>query len=290
MEALQIVFDSVTNMGKAFLATLPKLLIALGVVCFTWLVVRLATRAMEKAMDKVKMRDSLQDLFKKLAGGLIWSIGLMLAGSVVFPELTPAKILTVLGLGSVAIGFAFKDVFENFLAGVLILLREPFRLGDFIEVDGYVGKVEEVTIRDTHVRQSDGQRVVLPNAMLFKNAVTVITDLPVRRTTITCGVGYGEDVAKARQVIMDAVQACDQVLDDRPVQIYAREFGSSSIDFEVTWWTQSPPGAIRKSRDQVVEKVKRALDAANIEIPFPYRTLTFAEGLELAKPREMVRN
>ncbi|MCA9790972.1 MAG: mechanosensitive ion channel, partial [Candidatus Eremiobacteraeota bacterium] len=216
MEALQIVFDSVTHMGETFLAALPKMVIALGVICLTWLVARIGTRALATAMEKVNMRDSLQDLFKKLSAGLIWAIGLMIAGSVVFPELTPSKILTVLGLGSVAIGFAFKDVFENFLAGVLILLREPFRLGDYIEVDGYVGKVEEVTIRDTHVRQSDGQRVVLPNAMLFKNAVTVITDLPVRRTTITCGVGYGEDVAKARQVIVEAVKACDEVLDERP--------------------------------------------------------------------------
>jgi len=190
--------------------------------------------------------------------------------------MTPAKMLTALGLGSVAIGFAFKDVFENFLAGILILFREPFRLGDYVECGSIEGQVEEITIRDTHIRQTDGQRVVMPNALLFKEPVTVRTDKDLRRTTITCGVAYGEEVDLAREVITRAVKHVDTVRNDvRDVQIFAKEFNSSSIDFEVTWWTGSRPIDIRVSRDQVVAAVKRALDDAGIEIPFPYRTLTF---------------
>ena len=97
--------------------------------------------------------------------------------TIIFPGITPAKILTVLGLGSIAIGFAFKDIFENFLAGILILFREPFQIQDFIECEGIEGFVEDITIRDTHIRRVDGQRIVIPNAMLFKNPVYVRTDL-----------------------------------------------------------------------------------------------------------------
>ncbi|WP_312746458.1 mechanosensitive ion channel family protein [Candidatus Nitrospira neomarina] len=205
---------------------------------------------------------------------------------IIFPSLTPGKILTGLGLGSIAIGFAFKDIFEIFLAGILILLREPFQLGDVIECEELEGFVEEITIRDTHIRQTDGQRVVLPNSMLFKNPVTVRTDRDLRRVTIICGIAYGEDVDRARQVIQEALDGLESVNRDKAVQIFAQGFGSSSIDFEVTWWTGSLPLDIRKSKDKVVAAVKRALDQAGIEIPFPYRTLTFKEPLQTLMTRQ----
>ncbi|MFC6584118.1 mechanosensitive ion channel family protein [Sulfitobacter aestuariivivens] len=186
-----------------------------------------------------------------------------------------------------AIGFAFKDVFENFLAGVLLLIREPFSIDDYIECEDIEGQVEEITIRDTHVRQTDGQLVVAPNAMFFKNPVTIRTAKDVRRTTIICGVAYGEDVDEARDVIAKAVRGVDTVRDDiRDVEIFAQEFADSSINFEVTWWTGSRPIDIRSSRDKVVSAVKRALDDAGIEIPFPYRTLTFKEPLTMNKGNE----
>lgn len=284
MQALDIVYQSVLDMGRTFLAALPNLLIAVMVLLLTWVATRVVNKILSRTMERIHLRVSLQDLFGKIATTLCWTLGLMVAIAVVFPEFTPSKILTVLGLGSVAIGFAFKDVFENFLAGVLILLREPFRLGDFIEVSDYLGKVENVTIRDTHIRQSDGQRIVLPNAILFKNPVKVVTDKDQRRTTITCGVGYGENIDKARSVIARAVSSAQTLAPNRPVQIFAKEFGASSVDFEVTWWTGSQPRDIRESRDEVVARVKSALDEAGIEIPFPYRTLTFAESLPIQKP------
>ena len=211
----------------------------------------------------------------------------MKAAVIVFPDFTPAKLLTVIGLGSIAIGFAFKDIFENFLAGILILFREPFQIKDFIECEGMEGFVEDINIRDTNIRRVDGQRIVIPNAMLFKNPVKVRTDLDRRRVTVMCGVAYGEDVDEARQVIYEAVDKLDSVDSDKKVQIFAQAFGASSIDFEVTWWTGSSPLEIRQSRDEVVASVKRALDDAGIEIPFPYRTLTFKEPLHTVSDKEI---
>ena len=123
--------------------------------------------------------------------------------------------------------------------------------------------------------------MLVPNAILFKNSTYVVTDRDERRTTIMCGVAYGEDVDEARDVIKQAVEDVEDVLSDKPVEIFAQSFGDSSIDFEVTWWTGSKPLDVRQSRDKVVAAVKRALDDAGIEIPFPYRTLTFSEPLPL---------
>ena len=149
---------------------------------------------------------------------------------------------------------------------------------------------ETITLRDTYVRKTDGQLVLMPNAMLFKNPVHVVTDRAQRRTTIICGVAYGEDVDKAREVIEQAVRSVRTVETERGVQIFAREFSSSSIDFEVTWWTGSRPLDIRQSRDLVVAAVKRALDEAGIEIPFPYRTLTFKEPLPIQRAERSPRD
>jgi small-conductance mechanosensitive channel len=125
--------------------------------------------------------------------------------------------------------------------------------------------------------------VIVPNSILFKNPVTIRTDKDLRRVTVICGVAYDVDLDTARSVISDAVKTCGTVeVNDKSVQIFATEFASSSINFEVTWWTGSTPLAVRASRDEVVAAVKRALDDAGIEIPFPYRTLTFKEPLPIS--------
>jgi small conductance mechanosensitive channel len=222
------------------------------------------------------------ELLKNIAAIAAWLSGLLIAATIAFPEMSPTDLLAALGIGSVAIGFAFKDVFENFLAGILILYREPMRLHDYIRCQDVEGQVEKITIRDTHVRQTDGQLVVLPNALLFKNPVVIRTDQERRRVSITAGVAYGEDVDHCRDVIERAVRGLDSVHGQEPVQVFAQAFGASSVDFEVAWWTGSRPVDVRRSRDEVVAAIKRALDGAGIEIPFPYRTLTFKEPLEVA--------
>ena len=290
MEPLKIIMDSLRNLGADFLAHLPQIVFGLVILLVTWIVAKILDKVFRKVFARLRLRASLSELFRRLIYITVWVAGLMVAAVTVFPTLTPARILTAIGLGSIAIGFAFKDIFENFLAGMLLLLREPFELGDFIESDGLEGFVREITIRDTHIRQVDGQRVVIPNAQLFKNPVTVRTDLDRRRVTIMCGVAYGEDVDQARDVIREAVEGLETVATDRDVQIFAQAFGASSIDFEVTWWTGSQPVEIRASRDKVVAAVKRALDEAGIEIPFPYRTLTFHEPLETVLRRYQEQN
>ena len=264
----------------------PRLGVALVIVLITWAIARALRSVVARVGRRARMRANLVNVLQMVAGTAVWFAGGLIALAVVFPSITPGRALTTLGLGSVAIGFAFKDTFENFLAGILILLREPFRIGDFIECEALEGRVEGITIRDTRIRQTDGQLVVMPNHALFQNPVTVRTDLELRRVTIIVGVAYGEDVDAARQVIHDAVVRLDSVRDDvHDVQVFAQAFGASSIDFEVAWWTGSRPVDIRASRDQVVAAVKRALDESGIEIPFPYRTLTFKQPLMLGARR-----
>ncbi|WP_316014354.1 mechanosensitive ion channel family protein [Roseobacter sp. HKCCA0434] len=283
----RLLMGEVQGYWTGFVEALPRIAAALLVILLTWGLVKIARFIVSRVTKRARMRRSLREVLMMITGIVIWLAGLLIACTIVFPSVTPGSALTTLGLGSVAIGFAFKDVFENFLAGLLILLREPFKIGDHIwtEESGIEGFIEEITIRDTHIRQTDGQLAVVPNAELFQNPVVVRTDNELRRTTIICGVAYDEDVDESRAVILEAVKTVDSVRDDvKDVQVFAQAFGASSIDFEVTWWTGSRPVDIRASRDQVVAAVKRALDEAGIEIPYPYRTLTFKENSPVPLP------
>jgi small-conductance mechanosensitive channel len=140
------------------------------------------------------------------------------------------------------------------------------------------GRVEQITMRDTFLRKRSGELVLLPNSFLFKNPLEILTDHELRRVSVTAGIAYGENVDAARAVIRRAVERLDSVA-ARPVQVFASGFGASSIDFTVRWWTKSSPVEEHRSRDEVVAAIKAALDEAGIEIPFPYRTLTFKGSL-----------
>lgn len=282
MEPLNILVTQLRDIARGAIEVMPQLLIALIIILLTYAFAKLARNIAQRILKKTKLRKSLINLLILFSSITIWIIGLMIAAIIAFPGLTPTKMLAGLGIGSVAIGFAFKDIFENFLAGIIILLRKEMRINDFIACEGYEGTVESILVRETHIRQPDGELVILPNSILFKNPLTIRTDLDQRRTTIICGVGYGENVDEARSVIKQAVTDCKTVISDsRPVQIFANEFADSSINFEVTWWTGSKPIDIRESRDEVVAAVKSALDKSGVEIPFPYRTLTFNQPISV---------
>ncbi len=282
MEPINILVSKLQEMAQAGIELTPQLLISVFIILMTYLFAKLAGNLTKRIFIKTKLRPSLVNLMVLFSSLGIWIFGLMVAAIIAFPSLTPAKMLAGLGIGSVAIGFAFKDIFENFLAGILILLRREMRINDFIACQGYEGTVEAILVRETHIRETDGELVILPNSMLFKNPLTIRTDIEQRRTTITCGVGYGENVDDARAVIKTAVTECETVISDsRPIEVFANEFADSAINFEVSWWTGSNPIDIRVSRDEVVAAIKSALDEAKIEIPFPYRTLTFKQPISI---------
>ena len=269
---------SINSMWEDFLGRSPLIIASFITILLTWVVSKLVGRFLHFALQKRKIRGGLKDLFYQLATITVWVVGLLLAAIIAFPGMTPTKALSFLGLGTVAIGFAFKDIFENFFAGILILWGYPFDRGDVIQCGDDTGVVQEITIRNTLIRSLSGELIVVPNAQLFKTSVEVFTNQKRRRAKLVCGVAYGEDVNQSRDIIMEAVKSCDTVDQQKKVEVCASEFADSSINFEVFWWAGSRPNEMRHSRDQVVEAIKRALDEAKIEIPFPYRTLTFGDN------------
>jgi small-conductance mechanosensitive channel len=284
MNSFNILVEQLAAMWVGFIAWLPQLFIALVVLLFVWVVACFAKRIAARLTGRSQLRPSLQQLIDTLVTVLVWIVGLMLVLTILLPGLTPAGLFAGLGIGAVAIGFAFQDIFENFLAGILIMIRKKMRIGDIIECEGIKGKVEHITLRETHVRDLSNEITIVPNSMLFKNPVKILTDEDIRRHEVVVGVSYDTDLEAAREVIRQAVEGTGVHDASKPLDIFAQEFNSSSIDFNVRWWAGSTPRAMHESRDAIVRAVKRALDDAGIEIPFPYMTHTFKEPLKVDRP------
>ncbi len=281
----------VENMASAFFKSLPNLTIALVILIVTLIAGRIIRAIVSTAMHRARVRDALVTLAQNLISIAAWIVGVAIAMTVIFPSVSPSDIIAGLGLTSVAIGFAFKDVFENFLAGVIILGREKLRIGDVIECEDVYGRVESILIRETHVRETDGELVIVPNSYLFKNPVNIETDRTLKRQELVVGVDYDTDMRKAKSVLQDALAGCESVEQSETMDVQCVSFGGSSIDFKLLWWSGSRPADQRATYDEVAFAVKDALDDAGITIPFPQSTLSFRkEAVPIPLQARMVKD
>jgi len=219
---------------------------------------------------------SLQLLLVQLSSVAVWVVGILIACTLVFPSLGLSDIIGLLGLSSVAVGFAFQDIFKNFLAGILLPLNEPFRVGDQVIINNFEGTVESITIRSTQIRTYQDEQIVIPNAIVFTNPVHVLTRYPSRRTDLALGLSYDTPLPKARQVLLGAVANIKGIMPSPVAEVDVLGFGESSIDFVVRYWTLPQKAQVRRVQSQVVLSLKQACDEAGFNIPFPIRTLYFS--------------
>ena len=225
-------------------------------------------------------RANLGEVLGSFVKWVVIVLGLLAAMVVIFPTFRPGDLIAGLGIGSVAIGFAFKDILQNWLAGLLLLIRRPFRVGDEIVVNGYEGRVEWIETRATMIRTYDGRRAIIPNANVFTNAVTVNTAFRLRRSEYDVGIGYGDKVAEAREAILTALEGVDGVEADPAPDVLAWELAGSSVNLKVRWWSNSRRADVVDVQARVIEAIKGALDRAGIDMPFPTQVVLFHDQTE----------
>ena len=286
MNYVRVLQAELQGMAKGTVELLPNIAIGIVVLFATAIVARIAVGLTGRITNRSHIRNDLKELVRTLTKLLVWIVGVLLAFTILIPGFTFGGMVAGLGIGALAIGFAFQDIFENFLAGVLIMLRDKMQIGDSVEAEGVDGTVEKITLRETHIRQFSGELTILPNSMIFKNAVKVVTDQHQRRFQVMVGVSYDSDLADAQSTIREAVATVDGVVSERGAEVYAREFGASSIDFLVRWWVDTSTHSLFAVHNDVVFAIKAALDEARIEIPYPYVTHTFAETIPMAADAE----
>jgi small-conductance mechanosensitive channel len=273
--------ESVQTMLNGFIERVPYIAVA-AVVFLLFCLLAKGVRAAARAFaQRIRRHYSLGLVLGRLSSGVIIFIGLLIALVIAVPGFTPGQLVSVLGISSVAIGFAFRDILQNFLAGILLLLAEPFRIGDQIVVDNFEGTVEDIQTRATFIKTYDGRRIVIPNGDLFTKAVTVNTAYEKRRLQYDIGIGYGDDITRARCIMLDTVRALPEVLDDPAPDALVMELSGSTVNIRLRWWVNPPNQAdILDARDTVLEHVKNALTAQGIDLPFPTQQILFHDQTE----------
>ncbi len=268
--------------GQSIIEALPSL--GVGVVVFVLFLLagKLLRRFIRQWWGGVgATHRNLALVLSRITIGLSAVLGMLVAAVIVFPGFTPTSLLTSLGIGSVAIGFAFRDVLQNYLAGILLLLSEPFRIGDQIVFKGFEGTVEDIQTRATFIRTYDGRRTVIPNSELFTNSVTVNTAFDKRRVEYDIGIGYGDDIETAKRIVLDVLRDAAAALDDPAPEVLTYELAASTVNLRARWWI-NPPGRreVLDARDHILTDLKKRLTEAGIDLPFPTQQVLIHDQTE----------
>lgn len=270
---LNTVISSLRELLGSSIKILPAILAALVIIMLTRYVAQFLRSLSEQLAKKTFKSRSLQLLVAKITYVTTWIVGILLACVLAFPGLRLGDLVAALGLSSVAIGFAFQDIFKNFLSGILILIQEPFRINDQIIVDEYEGTVERIDIRTTKIRTYTGEKILMPNSKVFTSAVRVRTAYENRRTDLAVGVDYNTSLPKAKEILQNTITQVEGVLDYPDPEIDLVGFGDSSIDLIVRYWTTPRQPTVRQVQTRAIIAIKKAFDQANISIPYPIRTV-----------------
>lgn len=259
--------SGVQDLGAGVLEQLPSIAIALVVFVLFVLLAWATRRGVRRLLLWRTGRPSFAEVLSRLVRAAVLVFGLLVCLVIAAPSVDVAALVGGLGISSIAIGFAFKDILQNSLAGLLLLFREPFRTGDEIQVDDWRGTVEAITIRETRLQTFDNRRVLLANTDIYGKAVAVQTAYGTRRTTLMLGIDYEGDLDHAQRVVEDAVAGVDGVLPTpAPAALYA-SFETSTVALELRYWTTPTEMATVDVRDRVIRAVKDACDRENVALP-----------------------
>lgn len=258
-DILTQVYELIVKYGMQFITAIVVLIVGLFVI--KWI-----TKAVVRLMKKGNVNESLIPFLKTLTNiGLKAMLIISVMGMV---GIQMTSFIAVLGAAGLAVGMALSGTLQNFAGGVMILLFKPYEVGHFIEAQGFMGTVKEIQIFTTVLTTPDNRKVIIPNSPLATGSITNFSAMPTRRIDFSFGIGYGDDMDKAKKILLKMAEKDDRVLkEDNPPQVMVEALGDSSVNLKLRTWV--------KSEDywslffDITENVKKQFDAAQISIPFP---------------------
>lgn len=266
------------RLAESSVRIIPRALAALLVVGLFWTLASGVRRLMRAVFARVVSDLTAENLIKQVAYYTVWALGLVVAADAL--GFDPATVVTGLGLTSLALGFALKDIISNFVSGVLILLLRPFEVGDQIVVEETEGTVERIELRATKIRTYDGRLAIMPNAELFTSRVINNTASRARRGSVTLYVGYGEEIETVSEVACAAAAATPNVAADPPVSSRVRELGSDDVVVEVRFWCDAERRDFVATASAVRIAVVAALKREGVGLPDPAVRAIVPRGLD----------
>ncbi len=260
---------SLLNLLGQAIEAVPSLAVAVVILLVTRTVARSVQQVVSAATERIVKSLSLRSLLVQSSYALTWATGTSLACVIAFPALRPGDIIGLLGLSSVAVSFAFQDIFKNFLAGLLMLLHEPFQLGDQIVIEGFEGTVEEISMRSTQIMTYQGERIIVPNAIVLTNSVRVLTAMPHRRTDLPLILDYDTEPSRAIETLFKAISEVEGVLSQPTPEVDISGINDGSLHLIVRYWTLPEQAQVRRTKTRAVVAIKAECDRSGMRIPQP---------------------
>lgn len=255
-----------TLVAKA-IGFLPSLIAALVIFVATLIASTLVARWVKRA-GQVKIKDP--ETLRALSLLARW--GILIVGTIVALDQVNFDVtgfLAGLGVLGFTVGFALQDIARNFVAGILLLIQQPFDIGDAVKVGEFTGKVVDIRLRDTVIQTWDGELAIVPNIEVYTRPIVNYSDLPLRRRTIRVGVGYGEDIGRAAKAFLEAVRQIDGVLADPAPTVMVEGLGDSAVELVIRFWLNQETHSLIEVHSQAVQAIKETAEREGIEIPYP---------------------
>ncbi|AJZ91135.1 small-conductance mechanosensitive channel MscS [Cedecea neteri] len=271
MEDLNVV-DSIHNAGgwlvrnqELLLSYAVNIVAAVAILIAGMIVARLVSGAVNRLMLARSIDSTVADFLSALVRYGIIAFTLIAALSRVGVQ--TASVIAVLGAAGLAVGLALQGSLSNLAAGVLLVTFRPFRTGEYVDLGGIAGTVLNVQIFSTTLRTVDGKIVVVPNGKIIAGNIINFSREPARRNEFIIGVAYDADIDRVKQILTEIITSDERVLKDRDITVRLNELGPSSVNFVVRAWSKS--GDLQNVYWDVLERIKKALDANGIGIPYP---------------------
>jgi small conductance mechanosensitive channel len=255
----------VTENQPMLIATLIKFIIAIVIFIVGKFIAKLISSATKKVLTHKKFDDTVISFVASLVYGLVVIVAFIAAISHLGFNTT--SLVAIVGAAGLAIGLALQGSLSNFASGILLISLKPFKAGDFVEIAGTAGVVEEVHVFSTQLRTGDNKTVIIPNGGITNGNITNYSAKPTRRIDLVIGVGYSANLKQTKQILKDVVSRHDLVLKEPAITIGVSELADSSVNFIVRPWVKTSD--YWPVHFDLLEAIKIALDDAGIEIPFP---------------------
>lgn len=273
-------FEKLQGWGIGFFEMLPNIAIAFVVFVFFLALSRWVRRIMLNMFGKTSFNQNLENLMANMARIAVICVGIVFALAILELQKTVFSLLAGVGVIGLALGFAFQDLAANFISGIMLSIRAPLKIGDVIKINDIQGSVIEVRLRDTIIRNFDGQDVFIPNKEFTSNSFINYSSYGKRKIKIDVGIGYEDDARKGVEVVRKALGTVDNVLDDPAPEAFIGELAGSSVNLFGHIWFTYPGGSYLQIQNDAIAAVKEALEAEGFNIPFPIRTLESSPSLE----------
>lgn len=274
--AYDILLEKLTGWLTALIDMLPNIAVAILILLIFYFLSKALTSVFGKVIVKISNNLSLNRLMSNTLSLIVMMVGLFFALGVLNLDKTVTSLLAGVGVIGLALGFAFQDTAANFMAGIFLAVQKTFKVGEVIESNGYMGVVQQISLRATTIHNFDGQEIILPNKDVFQSAIENYSDTGRRRVDLACGISYGEDLDKVKEVAIASISGSKFLAENENISFFYTSFGDSSINFNLFFWINNTAQAsYMEARSEAIIKLKKAFDQNNIMIPFPIRTLDF---------------